>query len=385
VVAGAVLDPWLFSGAGLMRADAMSVPVVAFIRQQLAGGISSMDLDRFRAEAGEEVQIDPGWAADPDPAPTVPSSVFWAWVIDDLFFHGLSSLVVLARDWTGAPVQFRRVLPGQLTYDPTTYAWGLITQVTPIYYRGRLIDPADVVVINGPHEGLLNYGGTILQAALDLEAAASRAAAEPLPNVELHQRTGEPLTPDDAADLVARWGASRARGATAYTPANIETKAVGFSSSDQQLIEGRQYMATQLARLAGVNPVLVSAAMGSSSSYVYTNQADYRQSFLDDVMDPYLRAIEGRLSANDVSPRGQFFRFDRDAFTHLTQMQRAQIMIGALRSQAEPERIDQVARSIGVDPAAGGTAGDPVRPADAVTQPAPRPQPQPAAPRGAAA
>jgi hypothetical protein len=355
VRAGPVLDPSWLLGNLTDRAAAMTVPVVAMIRQMMAGGMASMDLDRFRRDPTGDVPLDPGWCASPDPAPTIPVSVFWAWIIDDLFFGGVSTLVVLARDWTGFPVQFRRVLPGQLTYDPQAFAWG-ITVASPVYYRGVAIDPRDVVVVNGPHEGLLNYGGAVLASAIALEAAASRAAGEPLPNVELHQKAGEPMTPDDAADLVGRWATARQGGATAYTPANIETKLMGFSAADQQLVEGRQYMATQLARLAGVNPVLVSAAMGASSSYVYTNQADYRQAFLDDVLDPYLRAIEGRLSAGDVTPRGQYVRFDRDAFTHLTQMQRAQIMIGALRSQAEPERVDQVARSIGIDPTADTTA-----------------------------
>jgi hypothetical protein len=351
-----ILDPgWLY-GSGIYRSDAMAVPTLAFIRHQLAGGLASMDLDRFRVTAAGEEAMAPGWCANPDPSPAITPSVFWGWVVDDLFFGGLSTLLVLARDYDGFPVSFRRVLPGQLTYDPTTLAWGMASS-SPVAYMGHNIDPADVVVINGPHEGLLNYGGALIRAALDLEAAAATAAGEPVPNVELHQKTGEPLTPDEAADLVARWRTARAFGATAYTPNSIETKAIGFSAADQQLVEGRQYMSTQLARLAGVNPVLVSAAMGSSSSYVYTNQADYRQAFLDDVLDAYLRAIEGRLSAGDVTPRGQYVRFDRDAFTHLTQMQRAQIMVGALRSQAEPERIDQVARSIGIDPAADNTAG----------------------------
>ena len=373
MVAGPTLDPWgFFNVAVVDRSEAMGVPVLAFIRHQLAGGLASMDLERFRVDpTGAEVEVAGGWCANPDPAPTIPVSVFWAWVIDDLFFRGVSSLVVLARDFDGWPVQFRRVLPGQLTYDPITLAWGL-TAAMPVYYRGQQIDPADVIVINGPHEGLLNYAGPIIRAAVDLEQAGANAAATPTPSIELHQTTGEPLTPDDATELVDRYASARRRSSVAYTPANIETKANGFSAADQQLVEGRQYMATQLARHAGVNPVLVGAAMGSSSSYVYTNQADYRQAFLDDVLDSYLRAIEGRLSANDVTPRGQYLRFDRDAYTHLTQMQRAQIMVGALKSQADPERVDQIARSIGVDPTAGDTVDSP--PVDRTPPPPPQRQ-----------
>ena len=60
-------------------------------------------------------------------------------------------------------------------------------------------------------------------------------------------------------------GRPGAQGATAYTPQNLEARTLGWSAMDQQMVEdARRYMATQLARMAGVNPVLVSAAMGSS-------------------------------------------------------------------------------------------------------------------------
>ena len=161
----------------------------------------------------------------------------------------------------------------------------------------------------------------------------------------MHQTGGEPISPDAAAELTASWGAARQLGATAYTPSNLEARAItGWSAVDQQMVEGRQYMATQLARMAGVNPVLVSAATGSSSSYVYTNQADYRQSFLDDVLDTYLQAIEGRLSANDVSPRGQYFAFDRDEFTRLPLLARTQVMVAALKGGDPPALVNQLAQ-----------------------------------------
>ena len=370
---------WPFPvGAGVTRTEAMAVPTLAYIRNGLAGGLSSMDLDRYpfdpaTGDADTSRELPPGWLLEPDPNPNIPSPVFWSWVVDDLFFNGVSTLVVLARDWTGFPAQVRRVLPGQLWYDPTASAWGM-NLTAEIFYRGHPIDPADVKVISGPHEGICNYGGALIRAALDLEAAAATSAAEPVPNVELHQTTGEPLPPDKATELVSDWAAARRNGATAYTPANIETKGLGFSSAELQLVEARQYMATQLARLAGVNPVLVSAAMGSASSYVYTNQGDYRQAFLDDVLDPYLAAIERRLSANDLTPRGQCVRFDRDAFTHPTLMEKAQIMVGALRWQADPALLDRLGQALGIDlsPAAA-----PPKPAPA---PTPAPAPAPAAP-----
>ena len=385
-------DPfsWMWGGMAATRSQAMAVPTLAYIRAQLAGGVSSMPLERYRYDptGSTSTKLDPGWCREPDPAATITRSLFWAWVIDDLFFNGRSTLVVLARDaTTGFPIAFRRVLPGQLIYSPETLAWGTFTAIPPVYYLGADVPPEDVIAIDGPHEGICNYGGQVIKAALDLETSSATAAAEPLPNIDLHQTGGEPLSPAAATALVGEWKQARALGATAYTPQNLEARTLGWSAMDQQMVEARQYMATQLARMAGVNPVLVSAAMGSSSSYVYTNQSDYRAAFLDDVLDSYLQAIEGRLSANDVTPRGQYVEFDRDKFTRLPLIERVQIMIGALKSGATPAMVDALSEVLDLDfvlpedpdapPPPAPTS--PAPPAPAAVTPPPPPPPAPAA------
>ncbi|HEY2303238.1 MAG TPA: phage portal protein [Acidimicrobiales bacterium] len=376
-------DPWTWIfGNTVSRAQAMAVPTLAYIRQQLSGGVSSMPLERYRRDpaGGEPTKLDPGWCENPDPASTIAPSLFWSWIIDDLFFNGRSTLVVLARDSSGFPAAFRRVLPGQLVYSPTVLAWGTFTAIPPVVYMGTEIPPEDVIAIDGAHEGICNYGAQVIQAALDLETGSATAAAEPLPNIDLHQTGGEPLSPAAAEDLVGNWKAARALGATAYTPQNLEARTLGWSAMDQQMVEARQYMATQLARMAGVNPVLVSAAMGSSSSYVYTNQADYRQAFLDDVLDSYLQAIEGRLSANDVTPRGQYLEFDRDEFTRLPLLERVQVMVAALKGGDPPALVNGLAKILDLDFSIPETDTVPIPPA----APAP-PLPTPPAPRTPAA
>ena len=381
---GGGADPWSWLYASsVQRAQAMAVPTLAYIRHQLVGGVSAMPLERFRKDpaGGEPTKLDPGWTADPDPAATISSSLFWGWVIDDLFFSGKATLVVLARDATGFPVAFRRVLPGQIQYMPEVLAWGTFTGLPPVFYMGAEIPPEDVVAVEGPHEGICNYGAQIITSALALETSAASAAASPMPNIDLHQTGGEPISPAAAGELTASWAAARQLGATAYTPSNLEARAItGWSAADQQMVEGRQYMATQLARMAGVNPVLVSAATGSSSSYVYTNQADYRQSFLDDVLDTYLQAIEGRLSANDVSPRGQYFEFDRDEFTRLPLLARTQVMVAALKGGDPPALVNQLAQVLDLEIAIPEENTIVVPPA-----PPPAPAPAPPAPPAPAA
>ena len=169
-------DPfsWMWGGMAATRSQAMAVPTLAYIRAQLAGGVSSMPLERYRYDptGSTSTKLDPGWCREPDPAATITRSLFWAWVIDDLFFNGRSTLVVLARDATsGFPIAFRRVLPGQLIYSPETLAWGTFTAIPPVYYLGADVPPEDVIAIDGPHEGICNYGGQVIKAALDLETS----------------------------------------------------------------------------------------------------------------------------------------------------------------------------------------------------------------------
>ena len=381
---------WQWFSSAVTRSEAMAVPTLAYIRAQLAGGVASMPLERFRRDpaGGDPEKLDPGWCLSPDPAPSISPSLFWSWVIDDLFFNGKSTLVVLSRDSTGFPTAFRRVLPGQLVYMPEALAWGTYSAVPPVYYMGAEIPWEDVVGIDGPHEGICNYGAQTVRAALDLEVSSATAAAEPLPNIDLHQTGGEPLSTTAAQELVNDWKDARALGATAYTPQNLEARTLGWSAADQQMVEGRQYMATQLARMAGVNPVLVSAAMGSSSSYVYTNQADYRQAFLDDVLDAYLQAIEGRLSANDVTPRGQYLEFDRDEFTRLPLLDRVQVMVAALKAGDPPALVNSLSKVLDLDfeiPETDTVVVPPAPPAPmppAPARPAPGPAPALAPPGG---
>ena len=104
--------------------------------------------------------------------------------------------------------------------------------------------------------------------------------------------------------LVAEWRAARAQGATAYTPSNLDARPIGYSNTGPADGGGLPIHGHPAGpALAGVNPVLVSAAMGSSSNATWstTNQADHRGALLDDVLDSYLQAIEGRLSENDVT------------------------------------------------------------------------------------
>ena len=76
-------DPWAWGifGQAVQRGEAMAVPTLSYIRAQLAGGVASMPLERYRKDpaGGEPTKLDSGWCENPDPAPTISPSLFWAW------------------------------------------------------------------------------------------------------------------------------------------------------------------------------------------------------------------------------------------------------------------------------------------------------------------
>jgi hypothetical protein len=74
--------------------------------------------------------------------------------------------------------------------------------------------------------------------------------------------------------------------------------------------ESKQFFATEIARMMNVPAIYVSADM--NSSYTYTNVLDSRKDFVAYSLQPFISAIEDRLSLDDVTAHGNEVRFDLD-------------------------------------------------------------------------
>ncbi len=74
--------------------------------------------------------------------------------------------------------------------------------------------------------------------------------------------------------------------------------------------EASQYLSTQLSRACNVPAYMISADM--NGSYTYNNILDARKDFVSTSLQPFLTAIEDRLSMDDLTPRGQVVRFSID-------------------------------------------------------------------------
>jgi phage portal protein BeeE len=74
--------------------------------------------------------------------------------------------------------------------------------------------------------------------------------------------------------------------------------------------EAIQNLATEIARLCNVPAIYVSA--DQNSSYTYNNVQDERKQFLQLSLQPFISAIEDRLSMDDITARGNVVKFDID-------------------------------------------------------------------------
>jgi phage portal protein BeeE len=287
------------------RDRAMSLGAVAKGRHLIAGQIATFPLVHMvgNKRAAEQSLL----CRQPEAGRPLHTSLTW-WV-DSLIFYGRAWLVVTERyaDTTNGnrPRRLRWVPEWDATVDA----------------RGRLVAARgygevaqrDVVRIDGPHEGLLNYGAGLIREAVSFDIAAANAAENPVPSINLHQVAGEPLNREQIKELLATWRAARRKrgGGVGFTNASIEAEAMG-QPVEQLLIEGRNIAALNLARAMGLPAWAVDASV-QGTSLNYSNAPSRSRELIDYALKPYMAAIEGRLSLDDVLPSGHWCRFDTSA------------------------------------------------------------------------
>lgn len=233
------------------------------------------------------------------------------WTLDDLLFYGWS-LWAVDRGADGAILHADRVPWDRWEFDGSGR----------VLVDDRLVDALDVLLFPGPHEGILERNVTTLRTAQRLERAAAARAANPVPLVELHQTVDVNVDPAERDALLAGYGQAvmAANGGTtgvAFTSYGIEGKAVGANGDGAAaLVESRNYAAVTAARIIGL-PAAMLDATSAGASLTYETTSGRRAQFVDEVR-AYSDAVEGRLSLDDVVPRGRRVAFDVEQITTLT-------------------------------------------------------------------
>jgi HK97 family phage portal protein len=288
------------------RNFALQVASVARCRNLIAGVIAGIDLGLYKKSTGEKLGS-PLWLEQPDYRQ--PRSVTIAATIDSLIFYGQSFWVVdsLYAD-DGRPSGFSWVANNRVTF--TTNKFG--TEIKDYYLDGNLVPMAGIgslVTFQGLLPGVLDTASTTIKAAFDIQRAAAVSAATPMATTVL-KNNGADLPESQVQGLLAAWKASRASRSTAYLTSTLSVENIGFSPKDMMYNEASQYLATEIARAMNVPAYYISADMNNSMTY--QNIIDGRKEFVAYSLQPYISAIEDRLSMNDITNSQNQVRFAVD-------------------------------------------------------------------------
>lgn len=284
----------------ISRKDAMSVPSVARARNLICGTVASIPLEYYNKTTGEVI-APPRWINQL--AKNQPSFVTLTWIVDSLLFYGISYLRVTERyAEDGRPSAFEWVANARVTF--TTDLEGIM--VTQYYIDAAPIDMNDIITIQGFDEGVLERGSRTIQSAIDVERAAAQNSANPQPAGFL-KNTGADLPAAEVSGLLAAWKRARQNNSTAYLTSTLDYSPVAFSPKDMMYNEAVQNLSTQIARAMNVPAYYLSA--DQNTTMTYANVQDERKQFYALSIEPYIQAIQSRLSMNDISTAGHEVRF----------------------------------------------------------------------------
>lgn len=294
--------PSLYSSLTLRvsRKDAMSVPSVARARNLICGTVASIPLEYYNKRTGEVIAA-PRWINQL--SKNQPSFVTINWIVDSLLFYGNAYLRVTERyAEDGRPSAFEWIANSRVTF--TTDLEGIM--ITQYYVDANPIDMNDIVTIQGLDEGVLERAGKTIQAAIDINKAASISAGTPMSSGIL-KNTGADLPPAEVSGLLAAWKRSRQNNSTAYLTSTLEFQSTQFSPKDMMYNEAIQNLSTEIARAMNVPAYYLSA--DQNTTMTYANVTEERKQFYALSIEPFIQAIQTRLSMDDISTSNHEVRF----------------------------------------------------------------------------
>lgn len=322
------LDDYIYGRAKIAKADALAIPAVKRARDLICGEIGQFPL----------LLLDPNgkptdWSLLSQPESGVARSVTITRTIEDLLLTERAWWRVTHVGWHGKPAEVLRLEAETVTVQPkyVSYPEGQAT-VWPN------ID--GLIRIDSPNGGLLT-ASPALRAYIALNSAALLAAqglppadwftpaegADPIVGEpQLDPVTGLMETQEAADDrsvqeMLDRWILARQLRRTAYIPGALKYNRDGFNPEQLQLAASREFMVTEVARLTGIDAEELSV---STTSRTYFNSQDRRRQRIESVLGPFMAAVEGRLSMEDVTPRGYRVAFDTSSYLRLDDLAAAQ-------------------------------------------------------------
>ena len=295
-----------YNGVGIDRNFALQVASVSRCRNLIAGVISSIDLALYKKSTGEKLGS-PIWLEQPDVRQ--PRSVTISATVDSLIFYGIAywKVTSLYAD-DGRPSGFEWVANNRVTYTTNQYG----TEVQDYFLDGNKVPMAGIgslVTFQSLIPGVLQTASTTIRAAWDVQKAAAVSANTPMATTIL-KNNGADLPESQIQGLLAGWNSARKNRSTAYLTSTLTAENIGFSPKEMGYVDFSQYLATEIARSMNVPAYYISADMNNSMTY--QNILDGRKEFVAYSLQPYISAIEDRLSMNDITNSQNQVRFAVD-------------------------------------------------------------------------
>jgi HK97 family phage portal protein len=302
------------------RAQALSVPSIKRCRDLIAGTVASIPLEYYKKSTGEMISP-PRWIEQPSKSQPRFETLYFT--LDSLLMYGVSYWQI-----TETYLEDGRMANAQwIGNNRVTFNTDSVNNfVTQYYLDGKPLPMTGVgsLITFQKDEGILAVGGSTIKAALDAQRAASVALETPSATGFL-KNSGADLPPNEVSGLLAAWKRARQNNGTAYLTATLDYQTTGFSPKDMAYQDAIQGLATECARLCSVDPYYVSASMNTTMTYA--NVQDERKQFVAFTLQPYVSAIESRLSMDDVSTAGHYVKFSLDdSFLRTEPMERLLVL-----------------------------------------------------------
>lgn len=283
------------------RANAMKVAAVAASRNVIATTCGRIPLAARKDDA--KLPQQPSLLVQPERG--VPRVTTMTWTYDALFFQPCTWWHVLERDAYG--------WPAWVEWVPLAKA-GLDKDGRLIKVGDTPVRPEDVIRFDSPlGEGFLHNAAKIVQRAIALDLAASKAEDSPIPAVELHDELGVDLSQDKIDTLLEKWAEARRTRGVAFTPKGLKVIPHG-KPADALIIDGRKTISLDIIREANLPAWAASTAI-EGATMTYDNRSLRNWELLDLTLAPYFEAVAGRLAMPDVTPRGWTVEAETDRLT----------------------------------------------------------------------
>lgn len=283
------------------RAAAMAIPAIARSRNLLVTQAAKRPL--VELEGDTRVADQPNWITQCGDGSSPFQRALWSY--DDLIWYPATCWW---REDSGKPTETR----SHINYDD----WEINTDKRCIRVNGEDVPDEKVILIPGPHEGVLTFGRTALQDITNLYRIVSERIKYPQPETELHDTEGN-LPKEEREELLkgARESRQQPGGASFfYTSKRIESKPGKGDGDSALMIDARNAAAVDGARMIGLHAGMIDAT-APKASLNYETQQGRGLEFYDFDLDPFVLCLTARLSMDDVCAPGRRIAGDNTEYT----------------------------------------------------------------------